>query len=413
MLLYRDLIRLFACFNDGIINLLEKFFSFKGKKECREALELYKKFLIRMDRVAEFLKTAEAVGIDKGEIPDLTRAPSSLLEALEAHCLQMEGKDPLTVSQEVKRTTAAFTSQHLSQPLSKEEAYKKALEEEAEFLSKIEREKKLKTQSSSGAGIVDHSNNSQSNLLISPATSSTNHSTAAKQPSTGSSGIGSESDDFNSMFMMGDPIEETSSGSGGNKKKVAEEILALFEQNAQNANAVPYFHQPQIHNPYMVTAGYPMAGAAASSNPFATGPVGMGPGVYGMGAPGGVGSRPPQMMPGPFPQATGSSGPFSPPGLLTSSASAPGFPQTTGGASFSSPHHMVMQPQMASSGSSLGFSAMGNNSSNNSSTFEPNFASAFPTNSNSNTSNNKQNGKNNSSTKDANSLFSFDNLIWT
>ena len=90
MLLFRDLIRLFACYNDGIINLLEKFFDM-NKKQCREALEIYKKFLIRMDRVAEFLKVAENVGIDKGEIPDLTKAPSSLLEALEQHLQALEG----------------------------------------------------------------------------------------------------------------------------------------------------------------------------------------------------------------------------------------------------------------------------------------------------------------------------------
>lgn len=58
MLLFRDLIRLFACYNDGIINLLEKYFDM-NKKQCKDALDLYKKFLVRMDRVAEFLKVAE------------------------------------------------------------------------------------------------------------------------------------------------------------------------------------------------------------------------------------------------------------------------------------------------------------------------------------------------------------------
>ena len=60
MLLFRDLIRLFACYNDGIINLLEKYFEMQ-KKQARDALDLYKKFLIRMDRVAEFLKVAEVI----------------------------------------------------------------------------------------------------------------------------------------------------------------------------------------------------------------------------------------------------------------------------------------------------------------------------------------------------------------
>lgn len=91
MLLFRDLIRLFAGYNDSIINLLEKYFDM-NKKQCKEALDLYKKFLIRMDRVAEFLKVAENVGIDKGDIPDLTKAPSSLLEALEQHLAALEGK---------------------------------------------------------------------------------------------------------------------------------------------------------------------------------------------------------------------------------------------------------------------------------------------------------------------------------
>ncbi|XP_014242562.1 phosphatidylinositol-binding clathrin assembly protein LAP isoform X4 [Cimex lectularius] len=91
MLLFRDLIRLFAGYNDSIINLLEKYFEM-NKKQCRQALDLYKKFLIRMDRVGEFLKVAENVGIDKGEIPDLTKAPSSLLDALEQHLAALEGK---------------------------------------------------------------------------------------------------------------------------------------------------------------------------------------------------------------------------------------------------------------------------------------------------------------------------------
>ncbi|XP_072355726.1 clathrin coat assembly protein AP180-like isoform X11 [Scyliorhinus torazame] len=119
LLLFKDLIKLFACYNDGIINLLEKYFEMK-KGQCKEALEIYKKFLTRMTRVSEFLKVAEQVGIDKGDIPDLSQdiyrriladlknsdtenspfkdctidnpAPSSLLEALEQHLNTLEGK---------------------------------------------------------------------------------------------------------------------------------------------------------------------------------------------------------------------------------------------------------------------------------------------------------------------------------
>lgn len=111
MLLFRDLIRLFACYNDGIINLLEKYFDM-NKKQCREALDLYKKFLIRMDRVGEFLKVAENIGIDKGDIPDLTKAPNSLLDALEGHLASLEGNTPTQASNQknIKSGVSALSS---------------------------------------------------------------------------------------------------------------------------------------------------------------------------------------------------------------------------------------------------------------------------------------------------------------
>lgn len=88
-LLFHDLIRLFASYNDGIINLFEKYFDL-NRKMCREAFEAYKKFLACTDRVAEFLKVAEAINLDRGEIPDFKRAPSSLLDALEQHLISLE-----------------------------------------------------------------------------------------------------------------------------------------------------------------------------------------------------------------------------------------------------------------------------------------------------------------------------------
>ncbi|KAE9554068.1 hypothetical protein FO519_002710 [Halicephalobus sp. NKZ332] len=109
ILLFRDLIRLFACYNDGVINLLEKFFDM-NKKQAREALDLYKSFLLRLDKVAAFLSVAESVGVDRGEIPDLTRAPASLIEALETHLYHLEGgKGPLPSSSQ------QFVTQQLQQ----------------------------------------------------------------------------------------------------------------------------------------------------------------------------------------------------------------------------------------------------------------------------------------------------------
>ncbi|KAF5277484.1 hypothetical protein FQR65_LT03821 [Abscondita terminalis] len=107
MLLFRDLIRLFACYNDGIINLLEKYFDM-NKKQCKDGLDIYKKFLIRMDRVAEFLRVAENVGIDRGDIPDLTKAPSSLLDALEQHLNSLDGKKTSASSTPSQSSSAPF-----------------------------------------------------------------------------------------------------------------------------------------------------------------------------------------------------------------------------------------------------------------------------------------------------------------
>uniref|UniRef100_A0A3Q1BXV1 Phosphatidylinositol-binding clathrin assembly protein n=1 Tax=Amphiprion ocellaris TaxID=80972 RepID=A0A3Q1BXV1_AMPOC len=91
MLLFKDSIRLFAAYNEGVINMLEKYFDMK-KNQCKEALEIYKTFLNRMTKLSEFLKVAERVGIDQGDSPDLTQAPSSLLEALEQHLASLEGR---------------------------------------------------------------------------------------------------------------------------------------------------------------------------------------------------------------------------------------------------------------------------------------------------------------------------------
>ncbi|XP_034554614.1 clathrin coat assembly protein AP180 [Notolabrus celidotus] len=93
LLLFKDLIKLYACYNDGIINLLEKFFAMK-RSQCKDGLEIYKRFLTRMTRVSEFFKIAEQVGIDKNDIPELTQAPESLLESLETHLNTLEGKKP-------------------------------------------------------------------------------------------------------------------------------------------------------------------------------------------------------------------------------------------------------------------------------------------------------------------------------
>ncbi|XP_053743733.1 clathrin coat assembly protein AP180-like isoform X8 [Synchiropus splendidus] len=89
LLLFKDLVKLFASYNDGIINLLEKYFKMK-KSDCKEALEIYKRFLTRVTKIGEFMKLAETVGVDKNDIPDINYAPSSILESLETHMNGLE-----------------------------------------------------------------------------------------------------------------------------------------------------------------------------------------------------------------------------------------------------------------------------------------------------------------------------------
>ncbi|XP_057221655.1 phosphatidylinositol-binding clathrin assembly protein-like isoform X2 [Malurus melanocephalus] len=134
MLLFKDSIRLFAAYNEGIINLLERYFDMK-KNQCKEGLDIYKKFLARMTKLSEFLKVAEQVGIDQGDIPDLTQAPSSLLEALEQHLASVEGKKTKEVSAASRASalynavsTLANTGMSISRMDEKEK--QQALEEE-------------------------------------------------------------------------------------------------------------------------------------------------------------------------------------------------------------------------------------------------------------------------------------------
>uniref|UniRef100_A0A8C3VU05 Phosphatidylinositol binding clathrin assembly protein n=1 Tax=Catagonus wagneri TaxID=51154 RepID=A0A8C3VU05_9CETA len=87
-----------------------KYFDMK-KNQCKEGLDIYKKFLTRMTRISEFLKVAEQVGIDRGDIPDLSQAPSSLLDALEQHLASLEGK-------KIKDSTAASRATTLSNAVS-------------------------------------------------------------------------------------------------------------------------------------------------------------------------------------------------------------------------------------------------------------------------------------------------------
>ncbi|KAM9400151.1 phosphatidylinositol-binding clathrin assembly protein-like isoform 6-T7 [Salvelinus alpinus] len=192
MLLFKDSIRLFAAYNEGVINLLEKYFDLK-KGQCKEALDIYKKFLYRMTKLSEFLKVAEQVGIDQGDIPDLSQAvkgsciaPSSLLEALEQHLASLEGKKTKELSADTRASTlssavTSLSSTGMSFSRMDEKERLQALEEEQARLQAL-KDQRLKeisvsippsaSPSTQSMGSVNHNTNQAMELFNTPSTNS-------------------------------------------------------------------------------------------------------------------------------------------------------------------------------------------------------------------------------------------------
>ncbi|XP_037533499.1 phosphatidylinositol binding clathrin assembly protein b isoform X3 [Nematolebias whitei] len=212
MLLFKDSIRLFAAYNEGIINLLEKYFDMK-KTQCKEGLDIYKKFLTRMTRISEFLKVAEQVGIDRGDIPDLSQAPSSLLEALEQHLASLEGK-------KVKDSTAASRASTLSNAVSSlastgmsftkvDEREKQAALEEEQARLKALKEQRLKELSKRPSfATTDTSPVSTTGGTISTAPTIDLFST----PSCSNGAVKMESDLFDLQSTFQPPLQSGSTG---------------------------------------------------------------------------------------------------------------------------------------------------------------------------------------------------------
>uniref|UniRef100_A0A3B4DU82 Phosphatidylinositol-binding clathrin assembly protein n=1 Tax=Pygocentrus nattereri TaxID=42514 RepID=A0A3B4DU82_PYGNA len=189
MLLFKDSIRLFAAYNEGVINLLEKYFDMK-KNQCKDALDIYKKFLYRMTKLSEFLKVAEQVGIDQGDIPDLTQttrgsclAPSSLLEALEQHLASLEGKKTKEFSADSRATTlssavSSLSSTGMSFTRVDEKEKQQALEEEQARLQalKDQRLKEIGLQTPSASPGTQSSNSINHSVAMDPFS---NHTTIA------------------------------------------------------------------------------------------------------------------------------------------------------------------------------------------------------------------------------------------
>ncbi|RNA42078.1 phosphatidylinositol-binding clathrin assembly -like isoform X1 [Brachionus plicatilis] len=233
VLMSKDLIRLFACYNDGVINLLENFFEM-SKKNCREALDIYKKFLDKTDNVSAFLKVAESSGMDKGDIPDLTKAPSSLLEALENHLNSLDNKKsssstnnaaPVT-SNNSMAVTNAINTLNSNTSLTAEEK-KRVIEEEAKALEQL-KNNHLKKQSSA------------------TTTPTNDYSTVANNASHKPAAVASSGqNDLFGLELSGSTDSESKNGSSS----ASDDLLMLSGPNPfiQNIVNQSYNTQPQMN----------------------------------------------------------------------------------------------------------------------------------------------------------------------
>ena len=89
-MLYKDFVKLYIIYQAAIIRLLDFYFASNVLKEASEMLGLYKKFLVRMDKVSDFMPVIDSVGIDKSDMPNLSRIPNLPLNMLERHVQQLE-----------------------------------------------------------------------------------------------------------------------------------------------------------------------------------------------------------------------------------------------------------------------------------------------------------------------------------
>eukprot|EP01114_Cavostelium_apophysatum_P010613 TRINITY_DN2454_c0_g1_i6.p1 TRINITY_DN2454_c0_g1~~TRINITY_DN2454_c0_g1_i6.p1 ORF type:complete len:592 (-),score=198.09 TRINITY_DN2454_c0_g1_i6:78-1853(-) len=105
-MLLKDSFKLYKALNDGIINLLEHYFSMP-KEQAVKALEIYKLFAKETDGIIQFYDISRK--ISKTDLPELQHAPTTLVEALENYIKDLdEGKTPTGVSQQDKKSIEKF-----------------------------------------------------------------------------------------------------------------------------------------------------------------------------------------------------------------------------------------------------------------------------------------------------------------
>ncbi|XP_034020192.1 phosphatidylinositol-binding clathrin assembly protein isoform X9 [Thalassophryne amazonica] len=252
MLLFKDSIRLFAAYNEGVINLLEKYFDMK-KNQCKDALDIYKKFLYRMTKLSEFLKVAEQVGIDQGDIPDLSQktkgssiAPSSLLEALEQHLASLEGKKTKELNADTRASTlssavSTLSSTGISFTRMDEKEKQQALEEEQNRLQalKDQRLKEISMQTPPSASPSSHSVGSANNNHIT-------HSQELFSSTLSANSLNSDLFDLQPAFIPA--VQNTPSVSTANSAWGGFDVLGdLLKPTVPTHAAPPPPHQIAIH----------------------------------------------------------------------------------------------------------------------------------------------------------------------
>lgn len=89
-MLYKDFVKLYIFYQTAIVRLLDIYFEINQLKRAQELYEAYKKFLVRMDKVSDFMRVLDSVGMDKSDMPNVSRAPSLSLKLLEKHLNQLE-----------------------------------------------------------------------------------------------------------------------------------------------------------------------------------------------------------------------------------------------------------------------------------------------------------------------------------
>uniref|UniRef100_A0A4W4EHW8 ENTH domain-containing protein n=1 Tax=Electrophorus electricus TaxID=8005 RepID=A0A4W4EHW8_ELEEL len=187
MLLFKDSIRLFAAYNEGVINLLG---------ECV--------FLVCMLECSDGRSAAYAVS--NSLFPAVPQAPSSLLEALEQHLASLEGKKTKEFSADSRATTlssavSSLSSTGMSFSRVDERERQQALEEEQARLQALKdqrlKEMNVQTPTASPAALPVSSATNHS-VVLDPFT---NHTTTAAPASNSMAHLASDLFDVQPAFI--------------------------------------------------------------------------------------------------------------------------------------------------------------------------------------------------------------------